>query len=79
MVKEVFKQLQVRSLYVRTVNAFSSTLEQEDTAEAAFNAKLLRLVGVLGISKCLWEDLVLKNGLLCSSHIVCFFFLFFLL
>lgn len=68
MVKAVFKQLWDKILYIRTVNAFSSMLKQENTTEVVFNAKLLRLVGVLGIYMWLWEDLVLKNWLLCSSH-----------
>lgn len=41
-----------------------------------FNAELLRLGGVLGISKCLREDLVLKNWPPCSSY--AFFFFFFI-
>lgn len=51
-------------------------LEQESTEEVVFNAKPLRLVSILGIYKRLWEDLVLKNWFLCSSHAT-FFFSFF--
>lgn len=67
-VKAVFKQLQDKCLYIHTVDAFSSMLEQDNTAEVLFNAKLLRLVSGLGIYKWLWEDLVLKNWSLCGSH-----------
>lgn len=49
LLKAGFKQPQDKCLYVPTVDAFSSMLEQETTAKRAFNAKLLRLVSVVGI------------------------------
>lgn len=71
LLKASFKQ-QDECLYIPTVNALSSVLEQETTAKLVFNAKLLGLDSIIDIQRWLWEGLMLKHWPLCTSHTLFF-------